>query len=121
MPENPITPTPATARMREHLHAISELLRHVHHLGPEAQSLLADLVDELGKSLESTEVPSAEVARLTECTSQLMQAVQQRHEPGVLEAARDRLDRAVIAAEAEAPTVAGLTRRLVDMLSNLGI
>src|SRR5262245_61138531 len=101
MPENPAAPS--TTQMRKHLHAISQLLRHVHHLGPEAQSLLADLVEELGQSLEPSAVPSAEVARLTECTAHLMHAIQQGEEPGVLEAARNRLDRAVIAAETEAP------------------
>ncbi len=120
MPENQSSPN-STTLVREHLHSISELLRHVHHVGPEAQAVLADLVEELGKLLESTEVPSAEVARLTECASHLMQAVHQGRDKSVLEAARDRLRRAVIAAETEAPALAGITHRLIDMLSNLGI
>jgi len=121
MSENANTPPPSTAEVRAHLHTISELLRQVHHLGPEAQALLADLVDELGKSLESSTVPPSEVVRLTECASHLVQAVHQRHEPSVLEAARDRLQRAVLAVENEAPVLAGITHRLADMLSNVGI
>ena len=108
-------------QVQAQLHAISLLLREAHRLGPEAQGLLADLVDELGKALESTEVPNAEVARLTECASHLVQAVHEKHEPSVLQAARDRLDHAVVAIETEAPMLAGLTRRLAEMLSNLGI
>jgi hypothetical protein len=111
----------SVAAVREHLHQVSEMLRHVRHLGPEAQVLLADLMDELSKTLESTEVPSAEVARLTESASQLAQAVKEKKEPGVLEAARQRVDRAVLAVETEAPVLAGLTRRLAEMLSNVGI
>jgi hypothetical protein len=83
--------------------------------------LLADLVEELGQSLEGSAVPSAEVAKLTEAAAHLVQAVQHGHEPGLLAAARNRLDRAVIAAETEAPALAGLTRRLAQMLADLGI
>ena len=117
----PASTPPTAAEVRAHLHNISQLLRNVDHLGPEAQELLADLVEELGKSIETGTVPSQEVARLTECASQFVQAVHEREEPGVLGAARARLQRAVIAAESEVPVVAGLTHRLVDMLSNLGI
>ena len=116
MPENS-----ATTDVRAQMHNISELLRHTDRLEPEAQTLLADLIEELGKSLEATAVPSAEVARLTECAAQLVQAVHHTHEPGLLEAARNRLNRAVLAAESEAPVLAGLARRLAEMLANLGI
>lgn len=110
-----------TAAIRAHLHTISELLRHNERLGPEAQALVADLLDELGKSLEENAVPSAQVAKLTECAAQLTQAVQQGHAPSLLESARARLDRAVVAVETEHPVLAGLTRRLAEMLADLGI
>jgi len=51
MSENANTPPPSTAEVRAHLHTISELLRQVHHLGPEAQALLADLVDDWANRL----------------------------------------------------------------------
>lgn len=122
MSEQPtVGPPPTTAEVRALLHAIAQLLREAHRLDREAQAILADLVEELGRAFESSAVANAEVARLTECASHLIQAVHQEQEPGLLDAARDRLDRAVIAIEEEAPVLAGLTRRLAEMLSNLGI
>jgi hypothetical protein len=103
------------------LHAVAELLRHADRLTPEAQALLADLVDELGNALQSPHVPDREVAGLTESAAQLAQAVHEKHEPSVLEAAEDRLERAVINVESKAPALANLTRQLAEMLSNLGI
>jgi hypothetical protein len=121
MSDNSASPPPSMADVREHLHTIAQLLRHVHHLDPAAQALLADLLEELSKTLAVTDASWAEVAHLTESTSHLVQAVRERKEPGVLEAARDRLDRAVIAVESKAPVLAGITRRLAEMLANLGI
>ena len=117
MPDN----SSANAQVQAHLHAISQLLREAQRLTPEAQALLADLVDELGNALQSTEVPNHEVAKVTEYATNLVQAVHEEHEPGMLEAARERLEHAVVAIESKAPTLAGLARRLAEMLSNLGI
>ncbi|HYT94608.1 MAG TPA: DUF4404 family protein [Gemmataceae bacterium] len=100
---------------------IGRLLREAHHLGPEAQQTLAGLMDELGRALSSSQASSEELAHLTESTAKLVEAVHQQHDEGVLAAARDRLEEAVIAAEARAPVVAGVARRLLDALSNLGI
>jgi len=111
----------STAEVRLQLHAIAQLLRVAHRLEPDARAALADLIDELSTTLEMPELPGAEVARLTECTAQLVKAVQEQEEPGVLAAARNRLDHAVVAVETEAPGLASLTRRLAEMLSNLGI
>lgn len=120
MPDNPAS-SPSVAEVRTLLRTIAELLRHTRHLGPEAQTLLADLIEELGAALAAPEVANAEIAKLTECASHLVQAVKEKHEPGMLEAARDRLERAVVGVETGAPTLAGLTRRLAEMLSNVGI
>ena len=103
------------------LHAIAQLLRAAQRVGPEAQLLLADLVDELGTALASTAVPNEEVHRLTEYAAHLAQAVQQKHEATLLESAHDRLDGAIVAVEAKAPALADLTRRLAEMLSDVGI
>jgi len=119
MPDN--NPSIATAEVRAQLHTIAELIRHVHHLGPEAQTLLADLVEELSKSVGSSEIPSAEFVRLTECAKHLVQVVHKGEESGVLDAARGRLERAVIAVETRAPGLANITRQLAEMLSDLGI
>jgi len=109
------------AAVRNNLHTISLLLRRNDRLSPESQALLADLLEELGKSLEGNAMPSAEVAKLTECAAHLVDAVQHRHESGLLEAAHDRLDRAVVAVESQAPALADLTRRLAQMLADVGI
>ena len=113
--------TASLAEVRALLHTIADMLRHARHLGPEAQALLADLIDELGVALESPEVPHEEVAKLTECASQLIRAVIQTEDATVLEAAHDRLEGAVVAVETRSPALANLTRRLAEMLSNLGI
>jgi hypothetical protein len=115
------TDEPTLAEVRTVLHMIADLLRHARNLGPEAQGLLADLIDELGVALESPDVPNAEVARLATCAAQLVQAVQEKGKPGVFEAAEDRLERAAVAVETGAPGLANLTRRLAEMLSDLGI
>ncbi|HZZ82087.1 MAG TPA: DUF4404 family protein [Gemmataceae bacterium] len=109
------------AQVRMQLRAIAQLLRAARRLEPDAKAALADLIDELSRTLETPDVPSAEIARLTECTAHLVKAVQEQHEPSVLEAARGRLDHAVVAVETEAPGLASVTRRLAEMLSNIGI
>ena len=121
MSEKPVGSDANKNHVQRHLHALSHLLRAKHRLTPEAQALLADLVDELANALESKEVPNDDVAQLTESASHLVQAVHEKHEPGMLEAAEDRLERAVVAVESKAPTLASLTRRLAQMLSDLGI
>jgi hypothetical protein len=120
MPEKPGS-APTRGEMRTLLHTVAELLRHTRHLGPEAQALLADLIDELGTALETQEVPNAAIARLTESTSLLVKAVAEKHDAGMLEAAHDRLEGAAVSVETRAPHLAELTRRLAEMLSNLGI
>jgi hypothetical protein len=44
-----------------------------------------------------------------------------RDAPGSLAAARDRLEAALLATESTAPLTAGLARRLLDALANIGI
>jgi hypothetical protein len=39
----------------------------------------------------------------------------------VLTAGRDRLERAILAVESQSPLAAGLARRLLDALANIGI
>ncbi len=112
---------PSVVEVRTHLHTIARLLREVHRLDPAAHDLLADLVDELGTALEADTVPSTELAHLTECTAQLVEAAHRGETAGLLGKARARLDRAVLAVEREAPTAAGLARRVAETLSNLGI
>jgi hypothetical protein len=121
MPEQPPPNPPALLQVQATIHAIAQVLRQPGQLRPETQKTLAELVDELGATLQSATVPSDELAHLTESTAHLLQALQKPHETGVLAAARDRLEGAIVRAESEAPVAAGLARRLVETLSNLGI
>ena len=117
MPEQPS----AGSQVQDSLHAIAQVLRQPGHLTPETQAALAELVDELGNALSSGAVPSAEMAHLTDSTAHLLHALHKRHDTGLLASARDRLEEAILRAETGAPTAAGLARRLVETLSNLGI
>jgi hypothetical protein len=118
---DPINPQAAAAvQLREHLHTIARLLREVPHLGPEAQGLLAELVAELSDAMEAETVPATDLAHLADTASQLVQAAH-REDPGFLGKAQEKLEGAAAALEADSPMLAGLTRRLVEALSNLGI
>src|SRR5438093_13352059 len=99
MPDSPqAQPTPPHA-LQERLHEIGRLLRRTHHLGPEAQQALARLADELSAVPEMAALPSAEAAQLLEQTTALAEALHRQAGEGLLAAARDRLQRAVYAAE----------------------
>jgi hypothetical protein len=102
------------------LHAVAQLLREATHLGPEAQEALADLVDEMGKALNTSTVPPLELNHLAESTVHLAQMVHSQ-DTGVRSAARERLEEAIVGVESRAPLVAGLGRRLLETLANLGI
>jgi hypothetical protein len=114
-------PEPTPPEVAASLHTVARLLREGQHLTPEAQQVLAELVDEIGNALEPGTVPSAELAHLAESTAHLAEVLHQRPEGGVLTAARDRLEQAALAVEYQAPVLTGLVRRLIDTLSNLGI
>jgi len=118
--ESPI-PAPSSQEVHAHLQAIAELLRQPHRLEAAAQVALADLVDELDNALKLGNIPNDEAVRLAATASLFAEAVHRKEEPGVLKAARDRLDQAAIAVESKAPLAAGLARRVMDALSNVGI
>ena len=118
-------PTPANTasavQVCEHLHTIARLLRAVPHLEPEAQQLLAELVDELSRSLESGTVPAAEIKLLTEHVTQLVQAAHPEEPPGMVGKMRERMNAALASLEVKAPLLAGLIRQLSDALYEIGI
>jgi len=116
-PPNPAVPPEVQATLL----SVGNLLREARHLGPDAQRTLADLIDELGRALTTSRARPEELQHLADSTATLVEAVRHQHDEGVLTAARDRLEEAVIGAEARAPVVAGVARRLLDALSNLGI
>jgi hypothetical protein len=103
------------------LHAVAEILRDPHPLSLEVRRALADFVDELGTALAGSAVPPAEVTHLADSAAHLVKAVNRRDAPGMLAAARNRLEAAVLATESKAPLTAGLAQRLLDALANIGI
>ena len=117
MPEQPAT----IAQVQTSLHELAKVLRDADHLEPEAQDALADLVDELGKLLDPSTEPSAAAAHLATSAATLARGLHQRQNPTLLTAAKQRLERAALRAENEAPLAAGIVQRLLDALANLGI
>jgi hypothetical protein len=114
-------PVAGETEVHAHLEAISALLRGPHRLDAATQAALADLVDELDNALKLGKIPNEEAARLAATTSHLAEAVHREEEAGVRTAARERLLEAAAAAEIKAPMIAGLARRVMDALSNVGI
>jgi hypothetical protein len=116
MPEQPV----AISEVQASLHVIARVLRTAPQLGPEARLALAELLEELAQNLGPAVAP-AEVAHLTDSATHLLQALQQPHKPGLLTAARERLDEAIAGAEVRAPVLTGVIRRLLDALAQIGI
>jgi len=120
MPDQPSPSPDAAARIRANLLEASRLLRSAHHLEPEAQRTLADLVEELGEALDPAVASSPHAAHLAESSTHLLHALHQPHE-GLIASARQRLSAAAARAETDAPVATGIARRLIDALSDLGI
>jgi hypothetical protein len=117
-------PTPTSGQPTEigaRLHALAERLRKAHHLGPDVQQALAEVVEELSRALEHTPLPADEAAHLADSAGHLSEALAQQHDATALGAARDRLLEAAVTAETRAPVTAGLLRQIADALSNIGI
>lgn len=103
------------------LHELAQMLRQADHLDPEAQEAVAGLVEELGKALDPTKLPPGEASHLAASVAQLAKALREEQGTGRLAAARDRLEKAILRAEVDAPVATGLARRLIDTLANFGI
>jgi hypothetical protein len=121
MPETPESKPSAVPEVQARLRDVARLLRQTSSLDLESQRALAELVDELSKALHAARVPPAEVTHLAESTAHLAESLHHQQERGLLDGARDRLERAVSSAEIKAPVAVGLARRLLDALANLGI
>jgi hypothetical protein len=111
---------PRAPRRSTDLHALAQAVRKGQDLGPEARQALADFLDSLDEVREA-DASSPEARQVREKAAHLLQAVQHKHAPGVLAAARDGLEQAVLRAEAAAPVTAGAFRRLLDALAAMGI
>lgn len=107
--------------VQDRLTQLAQLLRQARHLGPEAQEELADLVEELGRLLHPEVISSTEATHLVESTAHLAEALHERHDAGLLAAAKERLKEAALRAETKAPMATGIARQLIETLANLGI
>jgi nucleoside-triphosphatase THEP1 len=121
MPEPTPSGPPIPPSVQASLHAVAEVLRDPHPLSAEAREALAALVDELGNLLSEPGAPPEAVAHLADSTAHLVQAVHRRADEGLLAAARDRVEQAILGVEAQAPLAAGIARRVLDALSGIGI
>jgi hypothetical protein len=100
---------------------LAQVLHEKHQLEPEAQQALADLMEELARSVGSSTGPSPETAQLASSVAEIARSLQEEEQPTLLAAARERLQDAALRAERRAPLVTGLARRLLEILADLGI
>src|SRR5260370_24027982 len=98
MTSNPEPTTPSVPEIQARLNGIARLVRNSRTIDPESKQPLLELVNDLGKVLQTGEASPAEVAPLAETTGQLADALHHQHE-GI----RDRIERALLAAEAAHP------------------
>ena len=109
------------AQMRANLQELARLLRAASHLEPEAQRSLANLLDELGSELDPAALTSTQMAHLAETVGRVARSLHEKHDPGLLVTARERLQEAVSRAETEAPVATGIVRQFIDLLAGMGI
>src|SRR5262249_4896116 len=102
------------------LHDLAHVLREARHLEPETQLALADLLDELGRALTPA-LAASETAHLADSAAHVSAALHQRHNRGLLQRIKEQLEATAVRADDRAPVLAGILRRLIDTLANLGI
>jgi hypothetical protein len=115
-PAEPESPSSVRAQLVE----LAGHLKDVAHLEPAAQRALADLVVELAGALDPA-ATSEQRAHLADASAQLVRALHEQHNEGLVAAAKHRLEEAAARAEATAPVATGVARRLIELLSELGI
>src|SRR4051794_26940158 len=109
-------PDPPSADLEE----LARLLPEAAHLDPTTRARVAGLLDELAAELGRPETTEQE-EHLARITARLVRAVKDRHEPGVVQAAREHLEDAIARAEARSPTATDIALRLIDVLTGLGV
>jgi hypothetical protein len=120
-------PNPNPDALSGRLRDCAERLRHARHIEADAQTaladLLADLADAIDPSSSGTGADAAAAAHLGESTAHLAEALHHApsHEPGVLAAARRKVEEAAAKAEAEAPIATGVVRQFIDVLGGMGV
>jgi hypothetical protein len=121
MPERESRAAPSPEERAASLHAVARALRETPHLGREARQALADFLDALENPETTAAASPTDMHLLTDRAAHLLHALHHQHDAGVLATARDRLEEAVVRAEAAAPVTAGAFRRLLDALANIGV
>jgi hypothetical protein len=121
MADTPLSTPPSVEEVRARLRDVAQTLRQGGSIDPESQRTLAELVDELNRTLGAGPVPPVELAQLAQSTAHLAETLHKDQGKGILSSARDRLEQAAVNAEAHAPVVVGLARRLLETLANIGI
>jgi hypothetical protein len=114
-------PTPSLADVQRRLQDVARTLKETGSLDTESRLVLAELVEELSRTLNSGGVPPSEVAHLAESTAHLAESLHHHQDLTLVGRAREGLEGAVVRAEAQAPVAVGLARRVLDALSNIGI
>jgi hypothetical protein len=114
-------PPNASSDLEAKLHRIAGLLRDAGHLSPKAQQSLALLVDDLARAVQKPTGDPVAANHVAATAANLLDALVQKDDQGMLSAARDRLERTVISAGSQAPMAAGVARRLLDILAGIGI
>ncbi len=114
------TPPPDRMTVESNLHDLAQLLRRAEHLEPKVQLALAEIVEELGQALHSSPVPTQELIPLAQSTTELIEALHQKHQT-VFSTAREKLKHSILQVENRAPFVAQLAGRLLDTLGSSGI
>jgi hypothetical protein len=120
MPEQPSTGDHPDPPVADSIEDLARRVREAEHLEPGTRAQVADLLGNLAAELDQAE-PSAQKELLTQTTTQLVQAVHDRHDPGLIEAARERLEEVVARAETKAPVATDVVLQLIDLLARLGI
>ena len=120
MPENVGPGTPPAPEIQARLREVAESLRETSTIDSESRAALAGLLDELGAALGPAP-PSPEVAHLAQTAAHVAESLHHPHDHGRMAGARGRLEQAILAAEARAPFVSGLARRLIDVLAAIGV
>jgi hypothetical protein len=82
MPDKPQA-QPSVPEVRARLHEVARMLQKSGALDPDARSVLAELVDELGVLLRSSGAPPAEVAHLADSAAQLAESLHRQQERGL--------------------------------------
>jgi hypothetical protein len=120
MQEQPSKREESDPSVVNYIEELARRLREVEHLDPEARAEAADLLGDLAVALNQPE-SSAQTEHLAQRTAQLVQAVNDQHEPGLIAATRERLEEAIAKAEAKAPVATDIVLQLIDVLAGMGI